>query len=63
MSDAPDGDGSPGGPAPVVAPPVDPSLLDRVRFGDDGLVVAVVQQHETREVLMVAWMDRPARTR
>lgn len=35
-------------------------LLDRVRFGADGLVAAVAQQHDTREVLMVAWMDRAA---
>lgn len=61
MSAAPDDDdGSLGGPPPVVAPTVDPALLDRVRFGADGLVVAVVQQHDTREVLMVAWMDRAA---
>ena len=60
MSAAPDDDGPLGGPPPVAAPRVDPSLLDRVRFGADGLVVAVVQQHDTREVLMVAWMDRAA---
>ncbi len=36
------------------------ALLDRVRFGADGLVAAVAQQHGTREVLMVAWMDRAA---
>lgn len=34
--------------------------LDQVRFTADGLVAAVVQQHDTREVLMVAWMDRAA---
>jgi phosphoribosyl-AMP cyclohydrolase len=33
---------------------------DRVRFDDDGLVAAVVQQHDTGEVLMVAWMDAEA---
>ena len=60
MSAAPDDDGSPGGPPPPAASTVDPSLPDRVRFGADGLVVAVVQQHDTREVLMVAWMDRAA---
>lgn len=31
---------------------------EQVRFGPDGLVAVVVQQHDTREVLMVAWMDR-----
>lgn len=33
---------------------------DRVRFDDRGLVAAVVQQHDTGEVLMVAWMDAEA---
>ena len=28
-----------------------------VRFNDQGLVPAVVQQHDTGEVLMVAWMN------
>ena len=36
------------------------ALLERVRFGADGLVVAGAQQHDTREVLMLAWMDRAA---
>jgi phosphoribosyl-AMP cyclohydrolase len=35
-------------------------LEGRVRFGADGLVAAVVQQHDTREVLMLAWMDEAA---
>lgn len=34
--------------------------LDAVSFDDHGLVTAVVQQHDTGEVLMVAWMDREA---
>lgn len=33
---------------------------DAVRFDDRGLVLAVVQQHDTGEVLMVAWMDAAA---
>lgn len=33
---------------------------DGIRFGADGLVCAVVQQYDTREVLMVAWMDAEA---
>ncbi len=37
--------------------------LARVRFGPDGLVVAVVQEASTREVLMVGYMDREALTR
>jgi phosphoribosyl-AMP cyclohydrolase len=32
--------------------------ISAVRFDDRGLVPAVVQQHDTGEVLMVAWMDR-----
>lgn len=31
-----------------------------VRFDDDGLVPVVVQQWDTGEVLMVAWMDAEA---
>jgi len=31
-----------------------------VRFGPDGLVVAVVQEHLTNSVLMVAYMDEEA---
>lgn len=38
----------------------DLELLEQVRYGADGLVTAVVQQHDTREVLMVAWMDAAA---
>ena len=33
---------------------------DRVRYDDAGLVCAVVQQHDTGDVLMVAWMDAEA---
>lgn len=32
--------------------------LDLVGFDADGLVPAIVQQHDTREVLMMAWMNR-----
>lgn len=35
-------------------------LLANVAFDRDGLVAAVAQQHDTREVLMVAWMNRQA---
>lgn len=34
--------------------------LDEIAFGPDGLVPAVAQQHDTGEVLMVAWMNREA---
>lgn len=33
---------------------------DGLRFDDRGLIPAVVQEADTGEVLMVAWMDRPA---
>ena len=32
-------------------------LLREIRFDKDGLVLAVAQQHDTGEVLMVAWMN------
>lgn len=38
-------------------------FVDSVRFGQDGLVPVVTQQFDTGEVLMVAWMDRPALVR
>jgi phosphoribosyl-AMP cyclohydrolase len=34
--------------------------LGEIRFGPDGLVPAIAQQHDTGEVLMVAWMNREA---
>lgn len=34
--------------------------VDEIRFDERGLVPAVVQEAETGEVLMVAWMDRAA---
>jgi phosphoribosyl-AMP cyclohydrolase len=37
-----------------------PDPFAHVRFDERGLVPAVVQQHDTGEVLMVAWMDRDA---
>jgi phosphoribosyl-AMP cyclohydrolase len=35
-------------------------LLAEIDFGPDGLVPAIAQQHDTGEVLMVAWMNREA---
>ena len=34
--------------------------LAEVKFDADGLVPAVAQQHDTGEILMVAWMNRDA---
>lgn len=36
------------------------SLLELIRFDDRGLVPAIAQQHDTGEVLMLAWMNRDA---
>jgi phosphoribosyl-AMP cyclohydrolase len=35
-------------------------LLAEIAFDRDGLVAAVAQQHDTGEVLMLAWMNRLA---
>ena len=35
-------------------------VLDGIRFDRTGLVAAVAQQHDTNEVLMLAWMNRDA---
>ena len=34
--------------------------LDEVNWNTDGLVPAIAQDHESGEVLMMAWMDREA---
>ena len=34
--------------------------LGEIKFGPDGLVPAIAQQHDTGEILMVAWMNREA---
>ncbi|MFF5073765.1 phosphoribosyl-AMP cyclohydrolase [Micromonospora olivasterospora] len=39
---------------------LDPAIAARLRRTPDGLVAAVVRQHDTGEVLMVAWMDDEA---
>ena len=36
------------------------SAVAAIKFGADGLVTAVAQQHDTGEVLMTAWMNREA---
>ena len=32
-------------------------ILDAVKFNADGLIAAIAQQHDTGEVLMMAWMN------
>lgn len=44
--------------------PASPAEIDAVvaaiRFNGDGLVAAIAQQHDSGEVLMMAWMNRDA---
>jgi len=42
-----------------VSDPID-RALGTIKFGPDGLVAAIAQQHDTGEVLMLAWMNREA---
>jgi phosphoribosyl-AMP cyclohydrolase len=35
-------------------------IPEGIRFNADGLVPAIAQQHDTSEVLMLAWMNREA---
>ncbi len=35
-------------------------MIAAIQFNDQGLVAAIAQQHDTGEVLMMAWMDRNA---
>ena len=50
----------------MTPPPAAPSeatiskLLDTIVFDENGLVPAIAQQHDTCEVLMMAWMNRDA---
>ncbi len=39
---------------------VDPAVFDAIAFDARGLVPAVAQQHDSGEVLMMAWMNREA---
>ncbi|MEO3812877.1 phosphoribosyl-AMP cyclohydrolase [Sphaerisporangium sp. B11E5] len=39
---------------------LDPKIADRLKRDAQGLVPAVVQQYDTGEVLMMAWMDDEA---
>ncbi|MFO7649098.1 phosphoribosyl-AMP cyclohydrolase [Halomonas campaniensis] len=35
-------------------------ILEAIRFNHDGLIPAIAQQHDSGEVLMMAWMNREA---
>ena len=45
---------------PVAPNSLAPAMLDAVRFDEAGLVPAIAQQHDTGQVLMMAWMNRAA---
>ncbi|PZM95884.1 MAG: phosphoribosyl-AMP cyclohydrolase [Actinobacteria bacterium] len=47
-------------PGPTRSSALDPAIAARLRRTPDGLVPAVVQEHRTGEVLMLAWMDDEA---
>jgi phosphoribosyl-AMP cyclohydrolase len=44
----------------MTAPRSAGELLDSLVFDRDGLIPAIAQQHDTGEVLMLAWMNRAA---
>lgn len=49
--------------APAYTAPDDTTratMLDTVRFDAAGLIAAIAQQHDTGEILMLAWMNRAA---
>ena len=46
-----------------VSSSLDPAVAARLKRNADGLVPAVVQQHDTGEVLMLGWMDDEALAR
>ncbi|MGK7866754.1 phosphoribosyl-AMP cyclohydrolase [Falsiroseomonas sp. E2-1-a20] len=42
------------------APTPTQALIDAIRFDSNGLVACIAQQHDSGEVLMMAWMNRDA---
>lgn len=47
-------------PEPVSVPASVEERIARVSFNADGLIPAIIQQHDTAEVLMLGWMDAEA---
>jgi phosphoribosyl-AMP cyclohydrolase len=39
---------------------LDPAIAGRLKRDDQGLVAAIIQQHDTGDVLMLGWMDDEA---
>lgn len=35
-------------------------IIEKLRFNETGLIPAIAQQHDTKEVLMLAWMNADA---
>src|SRR5581483_1600912 len=44
----------------AMAPEVIESVIEAIAFDPSGLVPAIAQQHDSGEVLMLAWMNRDA---
>ena len=58
---SPDTSPQPPPPSPTVPRSrLDPKIAAQLKRGPDGLVPAIAQQHDTGEVLMLAWMDDEA---
>lgn len=53
MSEGPISEGRP-------APEAVAAVLSALKFDRDGLIAAIAQQHDSGEVLMLAWMNRDA---
>ena len=47
-------------PTPALASALDPAIAARLKRDEHGLFAAIAQQHDTGEVLMLAWMDDEA---
>ncbi|MFZ3454462.1 phosphoribosyl-AMP cyclohydrolase [Arthrobacter sp. 7Tela_A1] len=47
-------------PQTIPASDLDPGIAATLKRDDAGLVAAVIQQHDTGEVLMLGWMDDEA---
>ncbi|MCP3425751.1 phosphoribosyl-AMP cyclohydrolase [Rothia sp. AR01] len=45
---------------PDAAASLDPQVAERLKKDTAGLVAAIIQQHDTGEVLMLGWMDEEA---
>ncbi|MFI7605177.1 phosphoribosyl-AMP cyclohydrolase [Micromonospora sp. NPDC049366] len=60
VTGAPTDSSAPPAGGPARPSQLDPAIAARLRRSADGLVAAVVRQHDSGEVLMVAWMDDEA---